>query len=210
MFQRKHTVFIAHTSEDLELADEIRESLSRIIEFTPYMAQDFKSFGHSFIDRIQTTIESSHFFIVLLTNSGIKSQWVNQELGYACAIRKKNRKLNIIPISDRSVKLKGFITKDTEDILFLDEFERDVLIANIIQHIRNIISIGLVEVALNIKLICPKCKGPKGLPLEVRCRLPSREEMVRTYNQDKLFWQYPCSNCQTLLGINILTLEQVE
>jgi hypothetical protein len=60
-------------------------------------------------------LDNSLFMVVLLTESGIKSQWVNQEIGYAHALQRKNKEKPpfIIPVSRKNLELRGLITKDT-------------------------------------------------------------------------------------------------
>ncbi|GAG70259.1 unnamed protein product, partial [marine sediment metagenome] len=82
---KSYRIFIAHTSENQEYARYICSSLSNIVEFEPYLAQDYPIYGENFKYRIQNAIEKCNVFIVCFSESALPNQWVNQELGYACA-----------------------------------------------------------------------------------------------------------------------------
>ncbi|MCJ7573068.1 toll/interleukin-1 receptor domain-containing protein, partial [Candidatus Bathyarchaeota archaeon] len=82
----EYRIFIAYASEDTAFAGQIRNSLSKISEFRPYLANEYPIYGSNFKERIQNAIQDSNYLIVILTKDGVASQWVNQELGYACAI----------------------------------------------------------------------------------------------------------------------------
>ena len=205
----QYSIFIAHTSEDITLANSICTALNRIWEFNPYLATNFPSYGENFKERIQNVIERSNFMIVLLTESGIKNQWVNQEVGYACAIKKKNKRLKIIPISISGINLKGFITRDSEDILFLDKYSLKFLIANIVNGIRNNIPNGYREGSLNIKLICKVCKDKSGLPFQWKGSVPSSDAIIRTIESDNPLWTYNCPKCGEKVVVDITDFEQI-
>ena len=57
------------------------------------MAEYFPIAGIDLKEKIASNLDESQFVIALLTQSGVVSQWVNQEIGYAHA-----RKLHIIPV----------------------------------------------------------------------------------------------------------------
>ena len=82
-------VFIGYSSEDDELAQYIHDCLKRIVQIQPYKAENYLQFGEDFKKKIQNEQDTSQFMIVLLTNNGIRSQWVNQEIGYAYALKKE-------------------------------------------------------------------------------------------------------------------------
>ena len=205
-----YRIFIAHASEDTAFADNIMQALKRVKEFAPYLAKDFPSYGLSFIEKIQNAIEASHFMIVILSENSVLNQWVNQELGFACAIRKIKKKLSIIPIWKSNVPLKGFITKDTTELLDSEKQELEILIANIFRHIRATIPYGSDKGFFHFTLECPVCKGPEGLPLEVLVPIPALDAIFRSHERKNHFWQCKCSRCGGLLGFHILTLEQVD
>ena len=203
-------IFIAHTSEDATPAGQLKNSLSKIIEFKPYIAVDYAIYGRNFKERIKQAIEDSNYFVVMLTKDGVRSQWVNQELGYACAIMKKKRDFHIIPISSSDINLKGFITKDSDDLLLLDKYSNDYafIVAEIVNFIRNTIPNGEREGILTFKYTCPDCLDNKGFPLENFGKIPSFDDISRFYESGNYLGIYPCRGCGRDISINLLTFEQ--
>lgn len=205
----QYRIFIAYANEDKAMATQVRDSLERINEFRPYLAADYPAVGENFKERIMNAIANCRFFIVFMTENGIKSQWVNQELGYACRVKKRKRNYRIIPISKRHLKLKGFITEDTEDLLFLDECDFEYIIANIFIQIRHSIPMSLKEGGLNVKYYCPSCKDRHGQPLETIGQLPSHDDYIKALELGNIEWCYPCRQCQRKICFKITNFEQI-
>jgi hypothetical protein len=206
-----YRVFIGYSNEDNEMAQYIYHCLGRIFEFLPYKAELYQAYGEDFKQRIQDELYASHFMVVLLTENGKNSQWVNQEIGFAYALRRRPERQyrelpHIIPISHRQVQLKGFVTKDTTDFLILDDFpSSEYVIANIIFTIRRCIPRGLEEGVLHLHLSCSKCVDEKGLPFEWVSDLPDNESMVKGINSNKYLLPYACPRCKTNCLIDVRT-----
>ena len=193
---KSYRIFIAHTSENEEYARYICSSLSNIFEFEPYLAQDYPSYGENFKDRIQDAIENCNIFIVCFSESALPNQWVNQELGYACAVKKRNPKHHhIIPISRTGLDLRGMITHDSVDILFEDKYSQEVLIANIILSIRNIIPGGHTYGTLHFRVKCKECQDNLNLPTEYSFPLPEQTNLLRAIEAKEDMWYSICPDC---------------
>jgi hypothetical protein len=141
--------------------------------------------------------------VVLLTENGKNSQWVNQEIGFAYALKKRPERLQkelpfIIPISQRHVTLKGFITKDTNDLLILDDFSSfEYVVANIVLAIRSYIRRGLEAGFLKLQITCSKCVDKKGFPYEFHANIPDNETLqkaIATYSPPVL--RFICPQCK--------------
>ena len=206
----QYGVFIAHAHEDKVLARKVKDTLDRILELSPYLAEDYQLAGENFKERIMNDIYQSQCFIVFLTENGIESQWVNQELGYACRVKKQKRNYRIIPISKSNLTPKGFITTDTEDFIFLDKYDFETFMANIFIQVRFSIYNALRQGGLHVVHYCPSCKDPVGLPLKVTCQLPSHEDYIRTLDSGNTGWRYPCHKCKREISFKLTTFEQVE
>ncbi len=205
-----YKVFIGYSSEDNDIAEYICQCLARVVELQPYKAELNPAYGEDFKERIQNELSSSHFMVVLLTENGKNSQWVNQEIGYAQSLRfqrKKEVTPLIIPVSYKQVKLKGFITKDTADLLFIDNFpSRDYVIADILFTIRRHVQKGLDEGVFHIKVACSNCVDKRGLPHEWEETLPDHKSMEKASNLGKSILPYRCPRCGRESRINIRTM----
>jgi len=209
-----YKTFIGYSSEDKNLAQYIHDCLERIVQIQPYLAEIYPSYGEDFKKTLQNELYNSKFMVVLLTNNGICSQWVNQEIGYAYALKKRPRLLpalrdlpHIIPISENQTELKGFITKDTIDILFLDKYASfELVIADIISTIRNYIPRGLEKGMLTVRITCSNCANDEGLPFEYEGSIPSHETICKVIESDpQLLYEYICPSCNAKNVIDIRT-----
>ena len=203
-------VFIGYSSEDNDKAQYIYNCLARIVEITPYKAELYKVYGEDFKQRIQNELFSSQFMVVLLTENGKNSQWVNQEIGFAYGLRfqrHKERTPIIIPVSYKQVQLKGLITKDTTDFLNIDDWNSfEWIVANIILTIRRNIQKGLEEGVLHYHIDCPNCFNEKGLPYTYISKLPDNETMVKASNLGNPIFRTKCPQCKKDVLVDIRTL----
>ncbi len=207
-------VFIGYSSADNDKAQYIFDWLGRIVQIQPYKAEIYPQFGEDFKKRIQNELDTSQFMIVLLTNNGIRSQWVNQEIGYAYALKKRPRLLpslrnipHIIPVGESQAELKGLITKDTIDILFLDKYVfLEFVFADIISTIRSYIPRGLEKGVLQALVACSNCLDEDGLPFEYEGSIPSQETINKILESEpQPLLAYSCPNCHTKNAIDART-----
>lgn len=212
-------VFIGYSSEDNDKAQYIFDCLGRIVQIQPYKAEIYLQFGEDFKKKIQNELDTSQFMIVLLTNNGIRSQWVNQEIGYAYALKKRPRLLpalrnlpHIIPVSESQAELKGLITKDTIDILFLDKYVSfEVVIANIISTIRCYIPRGLEKGVLKTLVACSNCLDEEGFPFEYECLIPSQATICKIIESEpQPLLAYSCPRCHTKNAIDARTFSLIQ
>lgn len=80
-----YRVFISYSHEDAELAGMTAAALTAI-DLTPMWDKDFK-YGHGFHQQIKAYISHAHVFLPIVTEGAAARGWVNQEIGYAMALR---------------------------------------------------------------------------------------------------------------------------
>ncbi|MCW4028899.1 MAG: toll/interleukin-1 receptor domain-containing protein [Candidatus Bathyarchaeota archaeon] len=215
-------IFISYASADNNLAQLLCDSLGRIVQFRPYKAENYPSFEVGFKQRIQSAIINSFFVIALLTESGKSSQFVNQELGFALAVKFYNKnvvkaKLDpnkdipiIIPISRKNVDLRGFITKDSDDILFLENFNsKELLAANVIFSLRKSIYKGFQGKTLDLNVYCTNCHDNKGLSTGFTVNLPP-VEIINDLIQKNKALKCKCPKCGKIIRIDARTFLPLE
>jgi len=113
-------IFISYFSEDRNKMEALRRAFSKIKDkFTPVIIARRAFPSKPLSEKVKDGILESSFLIPILSRSSIKTQWVNQEIGFAEA---KNK--NILPLVESSIihDLKGFI-HDQIDLPF--QFDRD-------------------------------------------------------------------------------------
>jgi len=97
-------VFISHSITDTEIVYDLYRWLRQNGIWT-YVAEFYPAPGIQLPDKIARAIDNSDCLIAFLTVDGNRSEFVNQEIGYA----KKAGKL-IIPVAEEGVvKPKGFL-----------------------------------------------------------------------------------------------------
>lgn len=99
-------VFISYSYEN----DNKRKTIEKLIKesnvLEPIVVANKRQSGRTLEAKVKDGINTSKYFVPILTPESIGNQWVNQEIGYATA-----KEIPILPIVDSSVSniLKGFV-----------------------------------------------------------------------------------------------------
>ena len=103
-------VFISHaTAEDGPLVYWMADALDRL-RVRAFVYEAYQVGGQNRFEMIKGMIEACPYFLVLLTEASIVSQWVNQEIGYAVAVGKDP--IPIVEVNSytgRRIESQGFI-----------------------------------------------------------------------------------------------------
>lgn len=95
-----YKVFISHSTRDQQLVIMLANLLTKFnIEVS--VAEWYLIPGERLDKKVFSEIEKSNCMVILLTKKGIRSNWVQQEIGYAM-----KSKIPIIPIVEKGVKPK--------------------------------------------------------------------------------------------------------
>ncbi|MEE9237902.1 MAG: toll/interleukin-1 receptor domain-containing protein [Thermoplasmata archaeon] len=98
-----YRVFLAHSTQDGKLVGSIYEAL-RERDIECFVAEKHREPGKFITEKIEEAILSSDAVLVLWTEHGAASPFVNQEVGFA-----RRSKKRIIPFVQAGVKLEGFL-----------------------------------------------------------------------------------------------------
>jgi hypothetical protein len=200
-----YNLFIGYSGKDKQSAEFVFSCLSQIKEIRPYLAEIIPDYGEDFKKRILNALDKADFMVVFLTENGVQSQWVNQEIGYAFALKRK-RYIQIIPISLKNIELRGLITKDTEDILYLDNLPFDRVIQHIIYQIRNHVPRGWNRQKFTWRIKCNYCLDKEGVNKIYDACLPSDSATKNAIMNNELICTSICPKCKKPNYLNILTL----
>lgn len=103
MAEQSLKLFISHSSEDDDFIDKLIKILKPKMPFIePVLAARQKTLTEAFGDKVMKLINKSDAVLVLFTESGIRNQWVNQEVGFAVALHKP-----IVTVVERKFDSKG-------------------------------------------------------------------------------------------------------
>ncbi|NEN22301.1 toll/interleukin-1 receptor domain-containing protein [Cryomorpha ignava] len=107
----RHKLFISYSNCDSEKVELINTILTHNKIFTPLIIAKNREPLMPLSEKVTNGITSAEVVIPILTKKSIKTQWINQEIGYAKAKDKE-----IIPIVESGLidKLKGFIHKQID------------------------------------------------------------------------------------------------
>jgi hypothetical protein len=121
-------VFISHSFHEQSLAETL-ETLLNDEDIIGYMAERVKEYELLIIDKIKKEISESDFLIAIITNDGIASPSVNQEIGYA-----QGKDVSVIIMMEEGVKNTGVLVHGKELEYFKkDEFSESCL--KVIQYL---------------------------------------------------------------------------
>lgn len=95
-------VFISHSVKDESIVMQLKDGLSEK-GIDPYVASERKQPGRRLSSKIKEAIRSSDAVVAVLTDRGVKSPWVNQEMGYA------EGRVTIIPLVEHGVSPPAFL-----------------------------------------------------------------------------------------------------
>ena len=99
-------LFISYSSEDQNLIDFIESELIEHNLFQALIIARKRESLKPLSEKVIIGLTEAEIIIPVLTENSLNTQWINQEIGYATAIKRK-----ISPIVDKKIinKLKGFI-----------------------------------------------------------------------------------------------------
>lgn len=122
-------VFLSHSMNDADagLLDSLRNSFEEhAIEL--YLAEDHLELG-DVPTKIQTNIDSSDLVVILFTQSGSTSQFVNQEVAWAL-----KGSIDIVLLTVPGVQVNGFI--HSVDRIIIDPKNPDDAMASLIRKVK--------------------------------------------------------------------------
>lgn len=97
------TVFISHSIKDLNVVNEFAKWL-RANNVVVHIAESQTKAGTRLSEKVSKLINQSDCVLAILTIEGVRSKWVNQEIGFAV----RGGKL-VVPIVEEGVQVKGFL-----------------------------------------------------------------------------------------------------
>ena len=109
-------VFISHSTKDLHLIDRFEQTI-RAAGIQPYVASGDDRPGTPLWEKVKSNIKNSNCMLIVLTKSGSRSKWVQQEIGAADAMN-----IPVIPVVERGADRTGYL--EGREVI---EFERDNL-----------------------------------------------------------------------------------
>lgn len=107
----KEKLFISYANEN---ADKVKLITNELLEhpiFEPLVVANKREPNKALVKKVTEGIDSAYRFIPILSIQSFKTQWINQEIGYA-----EGRGKSIKPIVEKTIlkKLKGFVHSNNQ------------------------------------------------------------------------------------------------
>jgi hypothetical protein len=180
------TIFLSYCKEDSDFAHRVFWILHRM-KLDPYAYLMYPEAGEIIPELTLSWISKSKYAIPFLTKNGVQSQWVNQEIGAALALKKY-----IIPVVEIGVESEGFV--ELRHCIDHNPVDPDETITNLLYRIRTLTNPNAIECT------CAKCGN------EFYMNLPSIKVIGETLAAKQIFTTN-CPKCKEINLINPRTLE---
>jgi len=107
----KAKIFLSYSELDKNKLKALKSAIKKRGGLVPIVVSERRKVGQSLADKVKGCMQEADCLIPILTRKSISNQWVNQEIGFAEAL-----KIPIIPLVEESLlnKLKGFIHKQMD------------------------------------------------------------------------------------------------
>jgi len=107
----KAKIFLSYSELDKNKLKALRSAVKKRQDLDPIIVSERRKVGQSLADKVKECMQEADCLIPILTRKSINSQWVNQEIGFAEAL-----KMPIVPLVEKDLlnKLKGFIHKQID------------------------------------------------------------------------------------------------
>jgi hypothetical protein len=112
-----YRVFVSHSTQDRGLVIALANLLARFgVEV--FVAEWYLSPGETLSKKVFEQIETADCMVILLTRNGIRSNWVQQEIGFAL----KSQKL-VIPLVEKGVGSQDLAALQGREYIEFDPFQ---------------------------------------------------------------------------------------
>lgn len=113
-----YKVFISHSTRDQGLVISLANLLSKFgVEV--FVAEWYLTPGERLDRKVFEQIEKSDCVVALLTRNGMRSNWVQQEIGYAL----RRPKMVLIPLVEKGIDQKALAAVQNKDYIEYDPYQ---------------------------------------------------------------------------------------
>lgn len=113
-----YKVFISHSTRDQGLVISLANLLSKFgVEV--FVAEWYLTPGERLDRKVFEQIEKSDCVVALLTRNGIRSNWVQQEIGYAL----RRPEMVLIPLVEKGIDQKALAAVQNKDYIEYDPYQ---------------------------------------------------------------------------------------
>jgi len=188
---KRFNVFLSYNESELPLVERIMSILNRI-GITAYSFKHFPEYGEYIPEIVKKNIADSEYFVVFLTQAGIGSQWVNQEIGMAFALN-----MLIIPIIQKGCESKGFV--ELRQRIDCDLYSPEATIGDLLYRLRHLCGVTSIQ----LRCTNNNCKN------RFVFGIPSQIEINEAISKNEFFLA-TCPYCKSQIRFSPITFEEAE
>ena len=127
-----YKVFITHSVRDQGLVISLANLLSKfgieVVVAVWYLAP-----GTSLDKKVREQIKEADCVVALLTRNGIRSNWVQQEIGYSLSLKKP-----IIPVVEKGIDLKNLGVLEGKEYIEYDPYKPQQAFSKLSTYVKSL------------------------------------------------------------------------
>ncbi len=127
-----YKVFISHSTRDRGLVISLANLFSKFGVET-FVAEWYLTPGASLDKKVLEQIEKSDCVVALLTRNGMRSNWVQQEIGYA-----KKSKIPIIPLVEKGIDQKNLAALEGKEYIEYDPHQYEQALIKTSSYVKSL------------------------------------------------------------------------
>ncbi len=127
-----YRVFISHSTRDQGLVISLANLLSKF-EVEVFVAEWYLDPGEHIDKKVFEQIEGSNCVVALLSRNGIRSNWVQQEIGYSLKCKKL-----IIPLVEKGIDSKDLAVLQGREYIQYDSQEYQQALNKLSTHVKSL------------------------------------------------------------------------
>jgi hypothetical protein len=104
----KIVAFLSHSSKDKPFVRRLAADLTKN-EITTWLDEQMIKVGDSIVDKVGQGLAQSDFFLIVLSENSVDSEWVKKELSQALLSEIEQRKVKVLPLKISECTIPGLI-----------------------------------------------------------------------------------------------------
>ena len=127
-----YRVFISHSTQDQGLVISLANLLSKF-GVEPFVAEWYLTPGERLDNKVFEQIKKSDCIVVLLTRNGMRSSWVQQEIGYSL-----QRDKPVIPMVKKGIEPKDLAALQGREYIEYDRYEYQQALSKLSTYVKSL------------------------------------------------------------------------
>lgn len=127
-----YRVFISHSTQDQGLVISLANLLSKF-EVEPFVAEWYLTPGERLDKKVFEQIKKSDCIVALLTRNGMRSSWVQQEIGFSLQQGKP-----VIPMVEKGIELKDLAALQGREYIEYDRYQYQQALGKLSTYVKSL------------------------------------------------------------------------